>query len=157
MTEIAKGRTTVANVIRVVFFIASLAVIWQALRFIQGEIGNPAAPIFDMLTQSPRDSIAGTIDEVMRVLFGIVCWMGLAVGVGKAGEILSRVVEFGWRQYLAERREAQQKERVAAERQAAKDRRRKLRRKAMELREPRKSSNSFGSFLLGLMIGGFFL
>ncbi|WP_083347519.1 hypothetical protein [Rhizobium sp. LCM 4573] len=103
------NRTTVANAIRVVSFIGWLAVLWQAIRWIQGDIGNPAAPIFDMFTQSPRDSIAGTIDAVMRELFGILCWMGLALCVAQAGVMLSRVVEVGWRQYRLEQHEARYK------------------------------------------------
>ncbi|HFQ2053234.1 TPA: hypothetical protein ACPWNY_005916 [Pseudomonas aeruginosa] len=157
MTEIAKGRTTVARTIEFASAIAALAVIWQSFRFAMGDIGNVAAPIFDLLPQSPTDSISGSIHALFRALLGFACWFVLAGCVVQAGRIISRVVQVGWRQYWAERREAQQKERVAAERQAAKYRRRKLRRKAMELREPRKSSISFGSFLLGLIIGGFFL
>ncbi|CZZ74151.1 hypothetical protein [Enterobacter hormaechei] len=167
-------RTTAAKVINAVSLVAMLAVMWQAVRFVMGDIGNPVAPVFEFVihtmregaglpSEAPASVLSGGpfrgllegFQSLMTWAFGFAIWLVAALIVGHSGKAAARVVLIGWQQYRAEQREAREAARIAAERQAIKDRRRELRRKVIEAREPRKSSG-FGPFLIGLLLGSFF-
>ena len=161
----------VSIAIRTVSVVAMLAVAWQAIRFAKGDIGNVTLPVFELFdhtmqtmasTSSEQESMSwfSPFGELLRAgvvwLAGFMVWLMAAVIVGKLGEVAARVAAVGWQQYRTEAREAAEAARIAQERQAAKDRRRKLRRKVIEAQEPRKSSGVF-PFLMGLLLGSFFL
>lgn len=170
------SRASAAKTIKATTGVAVLVVIWQAVRFTMGDIANPAAPIFDflnntmresvglssevsadMLTRGPFAGLLGGLEAVMSWMVGVSVWVFAAVFVGSIGKRAARVVLVGGKQYRAEQREAHEAYRIAAERQAIKDRRRKLRRKALEAREPRRASSGVFPFLLGALFGSFFL
>lgn len=160
-------RETAANLVRLAGGIIALAVMWQAVRFCQGLIGAPLLDLFSELwreasgQQADAEPLFSPFGNLFAMgghyLGGIAHWVGLGGLVLALSLTCERIVEVGWAQYRAEQREDAKLARQAAERQALKDRRRELRRKVIERREPSKSSFSFGSFLLGLMIGSFFL
>lgn len=160
-------RETAARLVSLAGGIIALAVMWQAVRFCQGLIGAPILDLFNELWREAKGQQADAqpLFSPLGDLFamGAHYFGGIAHWVGLGGLVLAltvpceRIVEVGWSQYRAEQREANELARQAAQRQALKDRRRELRRKVLERQEPRKSSFSFGSFLLGLMIGSFFL
>ncbi|EJG5355168.1 hypothetical protein [Pseudomonas juntendi] len=169
-------RATAAKVINGVSLVAMLAVMWQAVRFVMGDIGNPVAPVFEFVVHTMREGaglpseapasavwggpFTGLLEGFQSLMvwaFGFVIWLIAALMVGHSGKAAARVVLVGWQQYRAEQREAREAARIAAERQAAKDRRRELRRKVLEAREPRRGSSGILSFVLGALFGSFFL
>lgn len=162
------GRTTAPKVIHVITLVAILAVGWQAVRFMMGDIGNPVAPVFEAaglpsvlppgeLLGGPLSALLDGFQSIMVWGFGLAVWGGAALVVSQFGNSAARVVQFGWQQYRAEQREAHEAARIAAKRQAAKDRRRELRRKVLEAREPRRGSSGILPFALGVLFGSFFL
>lgn len=169
-------RTTVAKAVHAASLVAMLTLLWQAVRFAMGDIGNPIAPVFEFVAhtmregaglppEAPAGALAGGpfsgLLEGFQVLLlwglGMAVWGIAAMIVGVLGSAAARVVLVGWQQYRAEQREAREAARIAAERQAAKDRRRELRRKVLEAREPRRGSSGILSFVLGALFGSFFL
>ncbi|MBV6867885.1 hypothetical protein [Xanthomonas euvesicatoria] len=148
-------RAKLAMAIHGVSAVAMLAVAWQAVRFIMGDIGNVTLPVFELFGQSVQSSAPGflaldSLSDMLRTglvwFAGCMVWLMAAVVVGELGKVAARVAAVGWHQYLAEAREATE---------AAKDRR-ELRRKVIDAREPRKSSGVF-TFVIGLLLGSFFL
>ncbi|ECX0143207.1 hypothetical protein AOZ84_20450 [Salmonella enterica subsp. enterica serovar Newport] len=166
-------RTTLAKGVHAVSVVAMLAVAWQAVRFIMGDIGNVTLPVFELIehgvqgmtsdsgrpSSAPEFSPLGGLPDMLRAgvvwFAGCMVWLMAAVIVGELGKVAARVAAVGWHQYRAEAQEAAEAARIAQERQAAKDRRRELRRKVIEAREPRKSSGVL-PFLIGLLLGAFF-
>ncbi|PMY80290.1 hypothetical protein C1X72_15490 [Pseudomonas sp. FW306-2-2C-D06B] len=169
-------RTSAAKLVNAASLVAMLAVGWQAVRFIMGDIGNPISPVYEFVTQSMREMsglppkapaselsggplswLIGGYQSIMVWGLGLVFWLFSAFIVGELGKAIARVVQVGWQQYRVEQREAQQAARIAAERQAVKDRRRELRRKALQAVEPRRGASGTLLFILGVLVGSFFL
>lgn len=159
-------RTTAARAVSLVALVISLTAAWQAVRFCQGNIG---APVFDQLYAFIQEATGNTgtaapdlsrlsywLGRLYYYLGGILTWLGIAAFVATGGKAAARIVEVGFDQYRAERREAIQEAQRLAEIEAARERRRELRRKRIEMLQPKVPSFSFGSFLLGLSIGMFF-
>lgn len=63
-------RTTAAKVINAVSLVAMLAVMWQAVRFVMGDIGNPVAPVFEFVVHTMREGAGLPSEAPASVLSG---------------------------------------------------------------------------------------
>lgn len=159
------NKEVAAKVIRIAATITGLIVMWQAVRFCQGQITAPGvvliftvvsdivgAPITTADTTNPLQWIAGALKLTFHYLGGIAIWICLGALVLSLGSSLARIVEIGFKQYMAECKDAQEEARRLAKIDADRERRRELRRKRREALQP-KASFGFGSLLLGILIG----
>ncbi|MFJ4294107.1 hypothetical protein ACIP1U_30745 [Cupriavidus sp. NPDC089707] len=150
------NRVFAASLIRLVVFIAALIVAWQAVRFCQGDIGAPGfdqiLAIMDAALGPQRSS--GPINwlaQVFHYIGGICLWVGLASLVVSVGSGAARIVEVGFKQYMAECKEAAEEASRRQKIEATRERRREQRRKAQQS----KASFGFGTLVLGVIIGMF--
>lgn len=106
-------RVTAAKAIRVASIVAMIAVGWQAVRFIMGEVGNPVVPVSEFVIKIigevsglPPEALRNWYQSYMVWGFGIAAWVSAALLVGTFGKVAARVVLVGGKQYRAEGREA---------------------------------------------------
>ncbi|NIE78338.1 hypothetical protein F3J45_28330 [Pantoea sp. Ap-967] len=164
-------RKIAAYAVHWVGLVAMLALFWQAVRFVMGDIGNPLNPVFEFVRHGagiagpvptlsswgPFDGLLDGYQRLMMWCFGVMAWMLAALLVGHASREVARMILVGWTQYQTERKEERKAARIAATRQAAKDRRRELRRKVLEAQQPRPKSSGILPFIVGALFGSFFL
>lgn len=164
-------RAIAGKALHVASIAAALTVAWQGVRYIMGDIGNVIAPVWEFVAHVLREGAgmppdAGSHNPLSELLSGFVfivksfagfaVWLLAAMVVGNLLGDTARVVEIGWDQFRAERREIREAAKIEHDRQMAKDRRRELRRKVLDARKPHSNSSGFFLFLLGLLIGAFF-
>lgn len=95
----ANARRHIAKLIYLVSWVASIAVIWQAVRFCQGHVGAPALDVTMSLVSQivgvePDDgSYMSYVFKVNYFVTGIAIWVGIAVGVLGAGASFGLSVE----------------------------------------------------------------
>lgn len=107
------GRTTAANAIRLASILAMIAVGWQAVRFVTGDVVNPVVPVSEFVINIigeasglPPEALRNRYLSYLVWVFGIAAWVSTALLVGILGKAAARLVLVGWKQYRSESREA---------------------------------------------------
>lgn len=106
-------RATAAKALRVASIVAMIAIGWQAIRFIMGDVGNPVVPVSEFVIKIigeasglPPEALRNWYLSYMVWGFGIAAWVSAALSTGTVGKVAARVVLVGWKQYRAENRGA---------------------------------------------------
>lgn len=153
-------REVLARVVRGVGVAGALVLLWQAVRFCQGQVDAPALDTFRALVSQvtggrptlgdamPLHWISWACAELLVFVAGVGEWIILAGVFAAACRAVARIVEVGWAQYRAE-----EGARTATDRrvEAYRQRRELRRQRRASLRQ--KPSNGVGLLLLGLLLG----
>lgn len=157
-----------AKCIRIVGWIVRLVIMWQAVRFCQGLIGAPGfdqvifeinkvfgrgiGPLPIPKTETVVELIFAYLNMLAYYMGGISTWFFICAVVSSLFSAIARIVEVGFKPYLAECKEAREDARRLEKIAVARERRQELRRKRIEAQQP-KSSLGFGALLIGIVIG----
>ncbi|KVW77432.1 hypothetical protein [Burkholderia ubonensis] len=153
-------RKYAAAIIDIAGAAASLAVMWQAVRFCRGEVSAPivdqvaamAEALFPAVPNGdppPATVVFGWIGQGFHYLYGIAVWILLGYIVSCGMRAIARIVAVGFRQYRAEKSAAFVEDARRARIQTAWRRRRELRR---ERSEPQ-SGGVFSAIAIGTLFG----
>lgn len=140
----------------------ALLVLYQVVRFWQGEVGAPGWDQFIVGMQSvfgppdPNAIFAAWFQRAINYLGGTVTWVVWATLVSAVGATVARIVEVGFAQYAAECKEAAEAERRLDRREARRERRREMLRSAQAEKEKRSTPSFALPLVLGIIIGKMF-
>lgn len=102
MRDKTMERTTAVNAIRVVSIVAMIAVGWQAVQFIMGDVGNlVVVPISEFVLKVieavglSSEALDNWHQSYMRWWCGLAAWVIAALMVGGLGKIAERIVLVG--------------------------------------------------------------
>jgi hypothetical protein len=105
--------------------IGAFGLMWQAVRFCQGDIGAPGVDQFAFLAQQyfygvqlPTSDLYpfGWLANLLYYLLGISVWFVLGGVILNVGESASRIIDIGFEQYRADVKEAKRLEGMDANR-----------------------------------------